>query len=75
MKEIFNILNIKKFLDIIKFNKKLHEETNINFNDYKYYSETYSTIEVELIPVKNKSGMFIYENKVRRINFFSYIYY
>ena len=44
-----------KTLNIIKYNKKLHEKLNININDYKDYSE----IEIEIEPTEDKYGKFI----------------
>jgi len=32
---------------------------NININNYKEYSEKYSSIEIEIKPMKNKYGPFI----------------
>ena len=54
-----NNLSKKETLEIIKYNKKIKERLNININDYKEYCEKYSSIEIELIPVKNKYGRFI----------------
>ena len=34
-------------------------EINVNINDYKEYSEKYSTIEIEIIPGKCKIGKYI----------------
>ena len=59
LKKVFNLLQKKKLLEIIKYNKKIQQKLNINFNDYKVYSELYSSIEIEVIPVKNKYGEFI----------------
>ena len=49
----------KKLLSVAKYNKILKKRINININDYKEYSEKYSSIEVEIKPVYNKSGKFI----------------
>ena len=49
----------KKSLEIIKYNKKLQKIVNLSINDYKIYSELYSSIEIELKPVENKYGKFI----------------
>ena len=42
-----------------KYNKKIKERLNLNINNYKEYCETYSSIEIELVPVKDKFGKFI----------------
>ena len=57
--KVFNNLQKKNSLEIIKCNKKIKERLNININDYKEYCETYSSIEIELVPINNKFGKFI----------------
>ena len=59
LQKVFNNLNKKKSLEITKYNKEIKERLNLNINDYKKYCETYSSIEIELIPVINKYGNFI----------------
>ena len=57
---LFNInLEKKKLFDIVKYNKHIKERINININDYKEYSEKYSSIEIEIKPVNNEYGEFI----------------
>ena len=58
-KKYVNFLLRKKSLEIFKYNKKIQKRLNININNYKEYSEIYSSIEIELIPVKNSKGRFI----------------
>ena len=48
---------------MIKYNKNIKNRINININDYKEYSEKYSSIEIYIKPVKNKYGKFININK------------
>ena len=57
--KVFNNLEKKRILYIAKYNKKIKNRINININDYKEYSEKYSTIEIEIKPVNNKYGKFI----------------
>ena len=45
-----------EILQIIKYNKIIQKRLNININDYKKY---YETIEIEIIPIKDKYGKFI----------------
>ena len=59
VKNLFNALEKKKTLDIIKYNKNIMKRLNININDYKKCSEKYSSIEVEIKPVVNKYSKFI----------------
>ena len=46
---------------------------NININDYKEYSEKYSSIEIELKPVNNKYGKF--NNSKRKDEKYYHIYF
>jgi len=60
LEKVFNIIHKKKSLEIIKCNKKIQQRLNININNYKEYSEKYSSIEIEIIPIPNKYDNFIY---------------
>ena len=59
LQKVFDNLEKKKTLEIVKNNKNIKKRINISINDYKEYSEKYSSIEVEIKPVYNKSGKFI----------------
>ena len=52
--KIMNIIKRNKSLEIMKYNKKLQKRLNININNYKEYSQLYSSIEIELKPAVNK---------------------
>ena len=56
---IFDVMVKNKSLQIIKYNKKMQKRFNLSINDFKEYSEIYSPIEIEIIPLKNKYGEFI----------------
>ena len=56
---IFDTLRKNRWLDIIKYNKKLQNKLELDINSYKEYHDIYSEIELEIIPVKKKSGKFI----------------
>ena len=58
LKLLFNHLERKKILDIVKYNS-IKKRININIDDYKEYSENYSSIEIEIKPVNNEYGKFI----------------
>ena len=58
LQKFFKYLLKKKLLDIIKYNKTIKNRINISINDYKEYSEIYSSIEIEIKPVNNKYGTF-----------------
>ena len=59
LQKIFNIISKHKSLEIIKYNKKIQNRLNISIKDYKDYSEIYSSIEIEIIPIKNCYGVFM----------------
>ena len=59
LEKIFNNLEMKKSLYIVKYNKNIKKRINININNYKEYLEKFSTIEIEVIPVNNGYGKFI----------------
>ena len=59
LKIIIHKLQKKKFLEIIKYNKKVQNRLNIDINDYKKYCEEFSKIEIELIIAKNNYSSFI----------------
>ena len=59
LQKLFNFLQTKILLNIVKYNKNKQKRINININDYKEYSEKYSSIEIEIKPVNNKYGQFI----------------
>ena len=63
LQKLFDNLEIKKLLLIVKYNKKKKKRINININDYKEYSEIHSSIEIEIIPKKNIYDPFIFINK------------
>ena len=59
LQKIFDNLEKKRTLEIAKYNKNMKKRINLNINDYKEYSEIYSSIEIEIIPVCNKYLEFI----------------
>ena len=63
LEKVFNNLKKGKTLNIVKYNKKVKKRINLNINDYKEYSEKYSSIEIEIKPVNKKFGRFINNEK------------
>ena len=49
----------RKSLEAIRYNKSIQKRIEININHYKAYSEEYSSIELDIIPVKDGCGKFI----------------
>ena len=72
LEKVFNNLEKKKTLNIVKYNKNLKNRINININDYKEYAEKYSSIEIEIKPVSNKYGKFINIKKEEEIYYHIY---
>ena len=44
----FEYISKKKYLEIVKYNKKLQNRLKLSINDYKDYSQLYTSIEIEL---------------------------
>ena len=49
----------RKSLETIRYNKSIKKRMNVNINHYKDFSETFSSIELEIIPKLNEYGDFI----------------
>ena len=69
-KKVINNIDKKKLLEIIKYNKKLQQILKIDINDYKEYSEKFSSIEIEIIPYQNKKRRFISINKIEEAKYY-----
>ena len=59
LEKLYDIMPKKKKLKIVKCNKKVQNRLNLGVKDYKEYSETFTPIEIEIIPTKGKYGKFI----------------
>ena len=59
LEKLYDIMPKKKKLEIVKYNKKVQNRLDLGIKDYKEYSETYSSIEIEIIPAKGEYGKFI----------------
>ena len=46
LQKVFNNLEKKRSFKIVKYNKNIKKRMDININDYKEYSEKYSSIEI-----------------------------
>ena len=69
LEKVFNNLQKKKSLEIIKYNKKVQNRLNITIKEYK---ELYEQIEIEITPVMNKYGKYININEKDRIYYHIY---
>ena len=59
LKRIFDVMNKKRALEIVKINKKIQEKLDFNINSYKKYCQLYSTIVIELNIAEHYYGTFI----------------
>ena len=59
IKKFFEYMTERKSLETIRYNKSIQKRINININHYKAYSEKYSSIELDIIPMKGEYGDFI----------------
>ena len=59
LKQLIKYISKKKLLRLVKMNKWNQKKLNLDINSYKIYSETYSTIKIEIIPTKSKAGKFM----------------
>ena len=59
LSKIYDNMPKKKKLEIVKYNKKVQNRLNLGVKYYKEYSETFTPIEIEIIPNNDKYGRFI----------------
>ena len=59
IKKIFGFLDKKKSLYILKYNRNLQNRMSINVNDYKEYSEKYTIVDIDILPLTWRYGTFI----------------
>ena len=59
MQKLFDNMKKRISLKIIKCNMNIQKRLNVNINNYKDFSEKFSSIELEIIPIENKYGPFI----------------
>ena len=66
IQKFFEYMTERKSLETIRYNKNIQKRINISINHYKAYSEKYSSIELDIIPMKGKYGVFININEEDR---------
>ena len=71
-KNIYDILNKKESLEIVKYNKNMQKRLNLNIKDYKKYSETMTPIEIEIITNNKKFDKFIDINEKEKLYYHIY---
>ena len=57
--KFFGYMTERKYLKIIRYNKSIQKRIDIDINYYKAYSETKTSIELDIIPKKGGYGNFI----------------
>ena len=72
LSKIFDFISKKKKLEIVRYNKKIQNRMNLSVQNYKEYSETFTPIEIEIIPTKDEYGEFININKDDRLYYHIY---
>ena len=73
IQKFFGYIPERKSLETIRYNKSIQKRIDININHYKAYSETKTSIELDIIPMKGKYGQFINIEKEDKKYF--HIYY
>ena len=63
IQKFFGYMSKRKSLETIRYNKSIQKRINININHYKAYSETKTSIELDIIPMKGEYGKFININE------------
>ena len=63
IQKFFGYMPKRKSLETVRYNKSIQKRINININHYKAYSEEYSSIELDIIPMKGEYGKFISINE------------
>ena len=63
IQKFFGYMPKRKSLETVRYNKSIQKRINININHYKAYSEEYSSIELDIIPMEGEYGKFININK------------
>ena len=72
LQKLYDNMPKKKKLAIVKYNKKIQNRINLSVKDYKEYSETYSSIEIEIIPKKGEYGKFVNINENDKLYYHIY---
>ena len=72
LQKLYGNVPKKKKLEIVKCNKKIQNRLKTSIKDYKEYSETFSPIEIEIIPAKDKRGYFINVNENDKLYYHIY---
>ena len=72
IQKFFWYITERKSLETIRYNKNIQKRMYININHYKAFSETKTSIELDIIPMKGKYGNFISIKKKNKKYFHIY---
>ena len=72
LQKLYDNMTKKKKLEIVKHNKKTQNRTNLSIKNHKEFLETFTTIEIEIIPTKDKYGRFININENDKLYYHIY---
>ena len=72
LEKLYDNIQKKKKLEIAKYNKRIQNKLNLSVKDYKEYSETFTSIEIDMIPIKGKYGKFININENDKLYYHIY---
>ena len=72
LSKIYDNMTKMKKLKIVKYNKKIQNRINLSVKNYKEYSETFTPIEIEIIPTKYIYGRFININENDKLYYHIY---
>ena len=72
LSKIYDNMTKKKKLEIVKYNKRIQNRINLRVKNYKEYSETFTPIEIEIIPTKDEYGKFININENDKLYYHIY---
>ena len=72
LSKIYYNMTKKKKLEIVKYNKRIQNRINLSVKNYIEYSETFTPIEIEIIPTKDKYGRFININENDKLYYHIY---
>ena len=59
IQKFFEYIPERKSLGTMRYNKSIQKRMHISINHYKAYSEEYSSIEFNIMPMKGEYGKFI----------------
>ena len=72
LQKLYDNMTKKKKLEIVKYNKKVQNRLNLGVKDYKEYTETFTPIEIEIIPAGGGCGKFININENDKLYYHIY---